>query len=188
MQRLGLSGGFDRPESDGLMVTTVNGLGNKIDAFLSKRITYTGTASDGKVDADLQVDLTNAAPASGLPDYVIGSFVQPGPPRGTNKMSVFVYTAVPAREVAVDGKPVEVSTGRTAGGWYVHQLVVSVPAGKTATITLHVEGELAPGPYSLRVEPGGGAIPDDVTVDIAVGAKRLESGGTAVRPALLVAR
>ena len=50
-----------------------------------------------RVDATLEVTLGNEAPASGLPDYVIGSFSQPPPPKGTNRMTLLVYTAVPGR-------------------------------------------------------------------------------------------
>jgi hypothetical protein len=175
MDRLGLDGRFEPPASDGLMVTTVNGLGNKIDAFVSKRLTYTGKVDDGRVDADLSVEITNAAPARGLPDYVIGSFSKPAPPTGTNTMSVFVYTGTPADRVQVDGKAVEVSTGRTADGWFVHQLVVTIPPGGTSTVSLHLAGELPPGPYSLRLEPGGGPSQDDVTVDIAADKKPVVS-------------
>jgi hypothetical protein len=175
MDRLGLDGRFEPPASDGLMVTTVNGLGNKIDAFVSKRLTYTGKVDDGRVDADLSVEITNAAPARGLPDYGIGSFSKPAPPTGTNTMSVFVYTGTPADRVQVDGKAVEVSTGRTADGWFVHQLVVTIPPGGTSTVSLHLAGELPPGPYSLRLEPGGGPSQDDVTVDIAADKKPVVS-------------
>jgi hypothetical protein len=186
MDRFGLSGRFVPPSSDGLMVTTVNGLGNKIDAFLSKRIRYTGRADDGSVDAELEIELTNGAPASGLPDYVIGSFAQPAPPKGTNAMSVFIYTATPGTDVEVDGKPAQVTSGRTADGWYVHQLTTSIPAGSSAMVTMRVRGDLRPGPYTLQIEPGGGPGPDDVTVDLALGDRRLELHQKAERPALLV--
>jgi hypothetical protein len=185
MDRLGLGGRFEPPASDGLMVTTVNGLGNKIDAFLSKRITYTGRAGDGTVDADLAVELTNRAPGSGLPEYVIGSFARPAPPPGTNRMSVFVYTAAPATDVQVDGQPVEVASGRTADGWYVHQLVVSIPSGRSATVSMHVAGDLVPGPYSLQIVPGGGPVDDDVTVDLRVRDGRVHAQRRIQRPAVL---
>jgi hypothetical protein len=185
MDRIGLGGRFEPPASDGVMVTTVNGLGNKIDAFLSKRLTYSGLAGDGAVDADLVVQLENAAPATGLPDYVIGSFATPAPPPGTNKMSVFVYTVAPATGVEVDGRPAQVSTGRTADGWYVHQLVVTIPPGRSATVSMHVSGAVPRGPYSLQIEPGGGPVPDDVTVDLQVGGTPLQDHRRADRPAVL---
>jgi hypothetical protein len=132
------------------------------------------------------VDLTNKAPASGLPDYVIGSFAQPAPPKGTNRTSVFVYTAVPIRDAQLDGKKVQVTSGRTAGGWYVHQLVASIPPGRTVSLRMHLAGPLPAGPYSLQIEPGGGPVPDDVTVEVTVDGRRIRSRRSAVEAALVV--
>ncbi len=53
----------------GVAVTVVNASGNKIDSFLERDYEYVrGPAGD-----DLRLSLTNTAPASGYPDYVIGN-------------------------------------------------------------------------------------------------------------------
>ena len=75
--RSALSGGFDAPRSDSLVVTTVNSGGNKIDTFLSTSVTYDADVADGHLRGTVWVDLTNAAPAGGLPFYVIGSSTAP---------------------------------------------------------------------------------------------------------------
>jgi hypothetical protein len=168
----GLDGGFAAPTVDGLAVTTVNGLGNKVDSFLERSVSYRGTVDDGHLDAQLEVTLRNAAPSSGLPDYIIGSVRTPAPPKGTNRSSVFVYTAVPAESAEIDGVTVPVSSTLT-GGWYLHQLSVDLPAGGSATISMHLVGDLSPGPYRLDLVPAGGTQADQIDVAMTVDGRRL---------------
>ena len=167
VRAVGLDGAFADPEVDGLAVTTVNGLGNKIDSFLDRTITYRGTVDAGSVDATLQITLGNQAPAGGLPDYVIGSFSQPPPPKGTNRMTLLVYTAVPAESVDTDPSARLLQSGRS-GGWWLHEIEVSLPSGGTTTVSLHLVGEVADGPYQLVLEPGGGTRPDSADIDLTV--------------------
>jgi hypothetical protein len=184
IRKAGLDGRFEPPAVDGLAVTTVNGLGNKIDSFLERTISYRGRVDDGRLDGQLEVTLRNTAPASGLPDYVIGSFTSPAPPKGTNRSSVLVYAAAPAESAEIDGSEVPV-TSTLAGGWYVHELAVDIPAGGSATISMHLVGDLPEGAYRLVVEPGGGTKPDTVDVDLRVDGHRVRHRARAVARAVV---
>lgn len=171
-----MDGRLDAPASDGFLVTTVNGLGNKIDSFLFTHLAYEGTVSGGRLDATLTIRLDNAAPAAGLPDYVIGSFRSPGPPRGTNRLMLLVSTAARIDGARLDGRPVPVRSGHS-GGWYLHELQVEIPPGGSRTVELDVAGDLPEGPYQLLIEPGGGSEPDQVEVDLTVDGRSLTHQG-----------
>jgi hypothetical protein len=173
LDRVGLSGRLAVPTSDSILVTNVNGLGNKIDSLLSKTVTYKATVDGGQLTGTLRVAVHNAAPSKNLPFYVIGSTLKPEPPRGTNRTTVFVYTSVPATEILVDGRPVEALSQRTGGRW-LHQVVVEVPPGGTGRIEMTLKGDLpdgAGGAYHLDLEPGGGTSPDDYAVEVTHGGK-----------------
>jgi hypothetical protein len=179
----GIAGRFDPPTSDGLMVTTVNGLGNKIDSFVQTAVDYRGAIRGRSATTTAKVTINNGAPAGGLPDYVIGSFAQPPPPKGTNRSTVLIYTALPARRI--DAGPGRVLESTLADGWWVHEVEVEIPPGGSATITLDLGGDLPSGPYRLLLEPGGGTHPEEVSVDVDVDSRRLHHTGRADRPLVL---
>lgn len=138
---------------DGVAVTVDNGGGNKIDAYLEMKIDHvlTNQSVDGWRESTVTVTLTNTAPASGLPGYVIGNLV--GLPEGTNRTWLSVYTALPMVGVEVDGVPDGMETGEVFG-WNVASRFVDVPPGGTVTLTLSLEGTLAnPGqPLATRLQ------------------------------------
>jgi hypothetical protein len=168
--RTSLDGPFRPGPSDSLLVTNVNSTGNKIDSLLERAVTYDATVNRrGQLDGTVGITLHNRAPAQGLPLYVIGSFTQPPLPKGTNRTTLIVYTAVPVVDASVDGRPVRVRSQRTAGRW-MHELLLELPPGGEQRVRLHVQGEVPrdDGRYLLRVDPGGGASPDPVHIAVAV--------------------
>ncbi len=116
------------------------------------------------MQATVTISLHNAAPATGMPDYVIGNTV--GLPSGSNEMTVSVYSPLTPERAAVDGVPVGLGP-QTERGWNVASLRVIVPAGHTTTVLLVFQGQLqlAHG-YHLRVspQPAATATPFSVTV------------------------
>ena len=76
---------------DGLAVVNDNASGSKIDSFLKRDVKYEATFDDttGYADAVATVTLTNTAPSTGYPDYVIGNII--GLPTGTNRTILSLY-------------------------------------------------------------------------------------------------
>ena len=167
LELVGLTSDFRPPPSDGLAVANVNISGNKIDTFLTRTVRYDARVADGRLSGTLAVELRNAAPAQDLPTYVIGSATDPPLPLGTNRTTLQVFTAVPATEILLDGRPVRARSERS-GGRFVHQIVVELPPGGAATVELRLGGPLPDAEYSLVLEPGGGAVPDEYSVAVDV--------------------
>ena len=93
LRRVGLLGDIPALDGrDGWSLTVDNGGNSKIDAYLHRAASYNSTTDEatGQTTGTLRVELTNAAPASGLPDYVIGN--SRGLPVGTSQLYVRFYT------------------------------------------------------------------------------------------------
>ena len=97
MERTGLDGALPPVEGDFVSLTTQNTGNNKIDMFLERTLDYRATwdPATGRVEATATVELYNGAPASGLPDIVIGSSDARNLPLGTNLLYVSLYSALP---------------------------------------------------------------------------------------------
>lgn len=169
LAEIGLDGRFADPRADGLIVTTVNSVGNKIDTFLSKDIQYRADVVDEDLTGTVAVTVRNDAPPSGLPFYVIGSSTRPPLPTGTNRSTVLVYTMARPRAITVDGRSVA-SAVVIAGGRWLAQVPVDVPPQGEVTVRLELDGPVdrPDGRYFLELEPGGAATPDRYDVKVRV--------------------
>ena len=154
----------DLPQSDALAVTVNNAAGNKIDSFLERVVEYRPIVDEdaGIVIGELTVSLTNTAPTSGYNDYVIGNIVDL--PTGTNRLIAEIWSALALTEVAIDGRPVAVTTLDELG-WNIQQVGVEIPAGETVTITATVSGRIEPGDYELIWRPQPLPNPDRLVVE-----------------------
>lgn len=185
LDRIGVSGTLPEPTGDALLVTSVNSTGNKIDSFLRRTVQYTATDSGGQRTADLVVELFNDAPGSDLPFYVIGSFLDPAPPLGTNRTTLLLYTAMPVEEVRVAGIPVDVLLSRS-GGWWLAHVPVEIAPRSSVRIEARLAGDdIAPG-TTLRIEPGGGTEVDQYEVELWRGGETTASfSGPVVTPTIV---
>ncbi|MGH8974931.1 MAG: DUF4012 domain-containing protein, partial [Acidimicrobiia bacterium] len=170
LARLGADGALPRSGTDHLALVTNNASENKADWFLRRALDYhlRYDPATGAAEATVTVTLTNDAPSSGLPDYVLGGRVVP---RGHNRQIVQVYTPLDLVDATVDGRPPP--AGRRslgAPGSWAHELDVVVPPGSATTIELRLAGRLAgpPGRWSLAVGRQAAVHPDDVTVTLDV--------------------
>jgi hypothetical protein len=170
------------PEPDDHLIgySLYNGNGNKIDAYLE---------GDAEVDLDVDVragtaagklwlNLRNTAPASGLPDYVIGNLV--GLPRGTNRIIVTVYSTSPIVEMYDEAGAASWVPG-TERGLYTAAMTLEIPPGGMATVTAKTQGDWAGDlQQSIVVDTPPSAVPFPLVVrrngEVLTDAPIVESG------------
>ncbi len=152
-RRVGLAGAMPTPSgADGWSVAVTNGGGNKIDSFLDRKAGFQATTdASGTTDATVHLELTNNAPADGLPRYVIGNRV--GLPSGTSRLYVSFYSPLALTSVNVDGVPTPVGVG-TEHGWNVYSLYVDLAPGQTRSFDVSLRGVVAdPGKVVTWTQP-----------------------------------
>ena len=142
LERVRLAGAMPTTDgADGWAFTLTNAGGNKIDSYLERRAGYEATTdANGTTNATMRVELTNTAPADGLPRYVIGNLV--GLPSGTSRLFVSFYSPLDLTSVNVDGVPTGVSVG-TEHGWKVYSMYVDLAPGQTRAFDVELTGTVA---------------------------------------------
>ena len=190
---LGVTGRFPEPAGGDLAaLVTQNKGNNKIDVFLERSVGYEVTydPASGHTEALAHVELTNTAPAAGLPEAFLGSNDQ-GLPPGTNRVFLTWYSPLALREARLDGARIPLERQRELGS-VAYSAYVDLAPGQTRALDLVLAGDLAPGStYRLRlpaqplvaddelvvtVRPGPGWRPEDATAEPAPG------GGIRLRP------
>jgi hypothetical protein len=174
LDQTGLSGAVPPVQGDQVGVIVNNLGGNKIDLFLERNVEHQvdWDPTTGEISTTTTVTLHNLAPSSGLPDNVIGNLIASqtpdhrGPPIGTNRALLSIYSPWFPDSIAVDGvvgsAQIEDELGRK-----VASLVLDIPAGGTRTVTINYRGQLPVGePYHLDVWRQSLAIPGTATVDV----------------------
>jgi hypothetical protein len=167
-QRVGLDGGLPPTgPGDFLSVVTQNSANNKIDIFLERDIRYSVRfdPSSGSLRATATIRLHNGAPASGLPQYVIGSS-DPRVPLGTNRLYLSLYTRQKLEGASLDGAPLAMQSQRELGR-PVYSAFVTLAPGSTATVVVDLSARVAPSPaYRLVLAPQPLVNPDRMTVEV----------------------
>lgn len=162
--RLGITGAMAPVRGDALAVVVQNAGGSKIDWFLRRTVDYQATLDprSGDLTAKATIQLTNQAPPSGLPRYIIGNIV--GLPLGTSRMYVSVYSPLLLKGATLDGLPLltESDSEQDRG---VYSAYVDVPPGVTRGLTFDLAGAVDPdAPYRLDVHRQPSAAPDQIKV------------------------
>lgn len=169
---LGIDGALPAVDGDSLAVVTNNATGNKIDLFLQRTVDYDvrWDPGTGELSATATVTLTNTAPASGLPGYVIGSpeSLDRRPPPGTNRTYLSIYSPWQLAGAAVDGTPVEMERQVEAGRHSYSVFLDVPPEGGTRTVTLDLRGQVDPGGYELDVSTQPLTNPDQWNLAVEV--------------------
>lgn len=169
LESAGLAGAIAPVRGDFLQVVTQNSGQNKIDWFQRRDVSYHAAYDPvtGMVRSRLQVRLTNAAPAEGLPGYIIGG---PGFPVGAGQARswVSVYSPLGLDGATLDGAAVAPKAEDELGR-HVYSVFVTLGAGRSATLELSLSGVLRDRPeYHLDVGRQPTVTPDHLSVDIAV--------------------
>ncbi|MHB1533773.1 MAG: DUF4012 domain-containing protein, partial [Acidimicrobiales bacterium] len=169
LRKLGLSGAFPSPRhQDLLAVTTQNADNNKIDAFLTRQINdrVRFDPATGAVSSIVTISLHNAAPASGLPVYVIGSYPGSGIPLGANLTWMSLYSPLSLTRATIAGAPMPTRSIRELG-LNTYSGYVLVPAGQTVTVTVDLAGHVAKGAaYGLAWREQPMVHPDQASVEL----------------------
>ncbi len=149
--RLGADGAGRHAGGDHLGLVTDNASQSKIDWFLRRAVNYhlRYDPEAATAEATVKVTLTNEAPASGLPAYVLGGQVVPS---GFSRQIVQIYTPLDLVTATVDGRPPAASGQRSLGrsGNWAHELDVAVPPRSVMTIELRLAGDLPGQPAAGR--------------------------------------
>lgn len=125
-----------------LTVTVNSGVASKLDYYLEREVTYTTTGCTATARrVTVRVDLTNAAPAQGLPPYVAFPPDErdlpalAGRPRGTNLLLVDVVPTIGTGlvEARLDGETYPATGGRVRGH-PVFGFDVALEPGQTRTV------------------------------------------------------
>jgi hypothetical protein len=165
---LDLDGSMPPAEVDYLDVVTQNGSANKIDIFLHRTVDYEVRVDPGtgQATASLDITLENQAPASGLPDYVIGNDVDLQLPPGHSRIWLSVYTPLGLEGATADGAELELAPGAELGR-QVYSQFVTVPPGATMAVHLDLAGplDLSEG-YRLDLGHQPLVNADEVSVDV----------------------
>jgi hypothetical protein len=156
LQKTAASGAVPVTSAPYTGVTVVNQAASKLDYYLDRTITWkrTGCGSTRQVTATAQ--LTNTAPATGLPAYVTtrADF----PPRsarpGDNNDDVNYYATRGGLldSVTVNGVEVPVSAGFDRGH-RVYSVNVELPRGKTTTVVFKLTEPAGSGPVQTLEQP-----------------------------------
>lgn len=151
---------------DGLAVVNNNATANKIDSFLRRTVQYDASfdAADGTVTATATITLTNTAPSSGYPDYVIGSeFIDV--PLGTNRTLLSIYSPLQQVGTELDGDTVGLSRSSELG-WNVYSLPLDLAPGETRTLVVQLRGTITSPDYELVLRPQPLPIEERVAITV----------------------
>jgi hypothetical protein len=162
----GVTGKMPFNEGDDLVtLTTSNAGGSKIDLFLRRHEQYSARwdPETGRVEATLKVTLENTAPASGLPNYVIGNVI--GLPPGTNRSFVSIYSPLELTASRVGGQPAPVQSELEVG-FNVYSTFVDIPPGASVEIELDLSGSVEGRNYRLDMPVQPFAQADEVSVSV----------------------
>lgn len=165
----GSDGSVDTSPGDSLIVTTQNAAANKTDYFLRRSITYKAEVArkgDGiEVGSVATIRLTNTAPRTGEPKYVIG----PNAPKlkaGDNRLFLTFYSPLDLENSTIDGQPLHMDFAPELGR-FAYSAFVDIPAGSSRTVELRLLGRIPKvRTYTLDVFQQPLITPDTVNVEV----------------------
>lgn len=180
LEQLKAAGTMQPVRGDYLQVVTQNAGESKIDYFQRREITYQPAVDPdtGAVEAELRIRLHNAAPSSGLPEYVIGGRTAATRGLGVSELWLNVYTPLELASVSVDGRSEAFETDDELGR-LVHSGFVFVPPGGTIEVVMKLRGrlDLEGDTYRLDLQRQPTINPDKITIRLPSDEERALSEG-----------
>ncbi|WP_200422207.1 DUF4012 domain-containing protein [Streptomyces sp. Y2F8-2] len=137
-----LSGTFPETTDPFAGLVVNNAAGGKLDYYLERELSWLpGRCTPQGRLVTARIDLTNRAPASGLPAYVTQRGDRPRHPTrpGDNRLLVSYYASAGAQltQATLDGQGITVGVGKERGH-PVYTLDLELPARRTRTWTLQL--------------------------------------------------
>jgi hypothetical protein len=134
-----------------------NAASGKLEYYLHRELDYQRTGCGSTRDVLVTVQLTNTAPAFGLPVYVTSGLdhLPPGSKPGDDRLLLDYYATRGAllNSVTIDNKPATASA-YSVDGFAVFRIDLTVPRGTTSTIVLHLVEPAGTGPPRIWQQPG----------------------------------
>ncbi|CAB4862699.1 unannotated protein [freshwater metagenome] len=165
-EHVGIDAALPSPSGhDGLAVVNDNASANKIDSFLKREVRYEARFNQrtGRTTAVASVTMTNTAPSTGYPDYVIGNRLKLA--RGTNRTILSLYSPLALQGVTLDGVAIGHSSS-TELGWNVYATLITLAPGQRVTVAFDLNGALAPGRYQLVYRPQPLRLPERLFAEV----------------------
>lgn len=156
LARTGLGGTLGAAPGDFFSVVVNSSAGDKVDYFQERNLTYSvDLGSGGSAVASADVQLTNHAPTSGQPRYVIGPILS-NLQAGDSVPLVHMYCGTDCQLIRAmrNGAPVDLTSG-TDLGHHFYQDYFKIPSGQMGDLRItlglpHVwEGNNSGGTYRL---------------------------------------
>jgi hypothetical protein len=184
---LGITGSVSQAPGDYLMVLSQNLGENKMDYYMQRQITYSGTlTAGGAMQSTVTVDLHNTAPAGAvLTGYVGGARPALGLGASVDRsyLSIFVPAKAVLAGITVNDVAVpqgDIDNGPELGRRYF-ATDLDTPPGATMTVVFsyRTPGVLAGGTYQLTLQNQAMVQPDHLSVHISLpaGASASASAG-----------
>lgn len=179
---IGMRGALPAPDgSDFLSIRSANGSGNKIDYYLRRAVEYSSRVdpTTGRTLSTATVTLTNTAPTSGAPAYVLGNqdLVNdlPDPrPMGSNTVVLSVYSPLRPTALTIDGTSAGIQV-ESELGYTVSTVSITIPSGASKTLVFSLEGTLsATRNHRLTLDSQPLVAPDESTLRV----RPLDSGSS----------
>ncbi len=152
----GVSGSLIVPDGHYVLPVVINGTGSKLDAFLSRKVTYTvgRCPTEGGVASAVTVSLRSDVPLGERPPSYMLGLAQPGPNGPIHVVTLQVHLPNGAQPTSVyaDGEPAGLYTFTEQGRPAV-AIGVELPPRVTKRITFSFTEPPAPGPGIVQEQP-----------------------------------
>ncbi|MHA3702249.1 DUF4012 domain-containing protein [Jatrophihabitans sp. YIM 134969] len=151
-----IGGALPRTDQPFGLLTVLNVAGSKLDYYLDRRVSWTSTGCGDTRDVTVRITVTNRAPASGLPAYVIYRADDPpaGTPVGSNRwvLDWFATDGALLQSIRVDGRPGAAMVYQQRGHPVFRTLLETAP-GDSHTVVLHLREPRGTQPVTLLAQP-----------------------------------
>lgn len=164
-----IGGVFPRTNRPFASLVVTNAAGTKLDYYLARSLTYSAPRSCAGLRrrATITARLTNTAPATGLPPYVVvrADHPPPGTPVGQERLLVSVYATAGAYFTAatLDGQPTLLAPS-VERGHPVFTVDLTLNPGQSRVLVIHLDEPVTAGAPLVIPQPL--VLPEQIHLDV----------------------